>query len=162
MAERLVLRMRRSLAGSIPDPVWPAGTRLAPFEPGRHAAGIHALLVEAYARGGGYVEPFPIWWPSLQGDSEYDPALCFLAVNDQDEIVGMAQCWTSAFIKDLAVAPSMRRQGLGSALLCHALRGFAERGAAYVDLKVHADNPTGAVRLYRSLGFDEIESYPAG
>jgi ribosomal protein S18 acetylase RimI-like enzyme len=162
MAERLVLRMRCFLAESIPDPVWPAGTRLVPFESDRHAAGIHALLVEAYARGGGYVEPFVIWWPSLQGDSEYDPALCFIAADAQGEILGVAQCWTSGFIKDLAVAPSMRRQGLGSALLCHALRDFAKRGAAYVDLKVHADNPTGAVRLYRSLGFDEIESYPIG
>lgn len=159
MAERVVIRMRRSLTGPVPEPVWPDGVRLVAFDPERHAEKIHALLVEAYARGGGAVEPLNIWWPSLQDDSDYDPALVFVAADRQDEIVGVAQCWTSAFVKDLAVAPSMRRQGLGSALLHQAFRAFRERGSPSIELKVHADNPSGALRLYRSLGFEEVESY---
>ena len=159
MTERLVIRMRRSLTDPVPDPVWPAGIRLVSFEPERHAEKIHALLAEAYARGGGYVEPFAIWWPSLRDDAEYDPALVFLAADEEEKIVGVAQCWTGAFVKDLAVAPSMRRQGLGSALLHHAFQAFQERGAAVIGLKVEADNPSGALRLYRSLGFEEVESY---
>lgn len=159
MPGRLVLRLRRSLAEPVPEPVWPTGIRLAAFEPDRDAERVHALLVEAYARGGGTVEPFAIWWPGLRDDSEYDPALCLVAADGQGEIVGIAQCWTSAFVKDLAVAPSMRGQGLGSALLRHASRIFRERGAAFLDLKVEAGNPSGALRLYRSLGFEEIESY---
>jgi ribosomal protein S18 acetylase RimI-like enzyme len=159
MAERLVIRMRRPLAEPLPEPVWPAGIRLVSFEPEEHAGRVHALLVQAYARGGGYVEPFAIWWPSLRDDAEYDPALVFTATDDRGEIVGMAQCWTSAFVKDLAVTATLRRQGLASALLHHAFRAFAERGASYLDLKVDADNPSGALRLYRSLGFGEIESY---
>jgi ribosomal protein S18 acetylase RimI-like enzyme len=162
MTERLVLRMRRSLAEPVPETVWPAGIGLIPFKPDLHAGQVHALLVEAYARGGGYVEPFAIWWPNLRDDPEYDPTLCFIAADEQGEILGVAQCWTSAFIKDLAVAPAMRRQGLGSALLCHTLRVFSERGAFFVDLKVDTGNPSGALRLYRSLSFNEIESYPTG
>ena len=162
MPQRLVLRMRRSLTEAPPAPVWPDGIRLIPFEPERHAEQVHALLVAAYARGGGYVEPFAIWWPSLRDDSEYDPALVFVAANRHDEIVGVAQCWTGAFVKDLAVAPSMRRQGLGSALLHHAFRAFRQRGAPCLELKVQADNPSGALRLYRSLGFDEVETYRLG
>jgi ribosomal protein S18 acetylase RimI-like enzyme len=115
--------------------------------------------VEAYSRGGGYVEPFAIWWPSLRDDSEYDPALVFIAADEQDGIVGVAQCWTSAFVKDIAVAPALRRHGLGSALLHHAFRVFQARGTSGIALKVEADNPYGALRLYRSLGFEEIESY---
>jgi ribosomal protein S18 acetylase RimI-like enzyme len=159
MAERLVIRMRRSLANSVPEPLWPEGIRLIPFEPERHAREVHALLVAAYARGGGYVEPFGIWWPGLRDNSEFDPALVFAAANERDEIVGVAQCWTSAFVKDLAVAPVMRRQGLGSALLHQVFHAFRERCAASVDLKVHSDNPSGALRLYRSHGFQEVESY---
>jgi ribosomal protein S18 acetylase RimI-like enzyme len=105
------------------------------------------------------VEPFGIWWPSLKSDSEYDPALCFVATDEQDRIVGVAQCWTSAFIKDLAVQPDRRGQGLGSALIHEALQAFKQRGASHVDLKVDADNPSGALRLYCSHGFEEIESY---
>jgi ribosomal protein S18 acetylase RimI-like enzyme len=159
MTERLVIRMRRSLAEPVPEPVLPAGVRLIPFEPDRHAQDVHELLVQAYARGGGYVQPFAIWWPSLRDDSEYDPALVFVSANGHDEIVGVAQCWTGAFMKDLAVAPSMRRQGLGSALLHHAFRVFRQRGAPCLELKVQADNPSGALRLYRSLGFEEVETY---
>ncbi len=155
----LVLRMRRSLSDPIPFPAWPEGIRLVPFEPERHAQPIHALLLTAYAKGGGYVEPFAIWWPSLRDDSEYDPALCFVAVNEQGDVVGVAQCWTSAFIKDLAVHPALRRQGMGSTLLREAFCAFRQRGAAFVDLKVDADNPSGALHLYRSHGFEEIERY---
>jgi ribosomal protein S18 acetylase RimI-like enzyme len=159
MTERLVVRMRRHLADPVPEPVWPAGIRPILFEPERHASEVHALLAEAYSRGGGYVEPFAIWWPSLRDNSEYDTALVFVAADEQDNIVSVAQCWTSAFVKDLAVAPSMRRHGLGSALLHQVFHAFRGRGAASVDLKVHSDNPSGALRLYHSLGFEEIESY---
>ncbi len=159
MAKRLVLRMRRSLADPVPEPLWPAGIRLVPFEPEHHAQAVHALLLAAYAQGGGYVEPFGIWWPSLRDDPEYDPGLCFVAADGQGRAVGVAQCWTSAFVKDLAVAPGLRRQGLGSALLCQAFRAFQKRGAAFLDLKVDSDNLSGALRLYRSLGFERIEAY---
>jgi len=159
MTERLVIRMRRSLADPVPDPVWPAGIRLVPFEPDRHAEAVHVLLVEAYSRGGGYVEPFAIWWPSLRDNSEYDSVLVFVAADEQDEIVGVAQCWTSAFVKDLAVASALRQQGLGSALLHQVFHAFRRQSAAFVDLKVHSDNPSGALRLYRSHGFEEVESY---
>ena len=159
MTERLVIRMRRSLADPVPEPVWPAGIRLIPFKPDRHAQKLHALLVEAYSRGGGYVEPFAIWWPSLRDDVDYDPALVFVAADEQEGIVGVTQCWTGAFVKDLAVAPAMRRHGLGAALLNHAFRVFRDRRSPHIDLKVHADNPSGALRLYRSLGFEEVESY---
>jgi ribosomal protein S18 acetylase RimI-like enzyme len=155
----LVLRLRRSLQDAVSPPVWPHGFRLVPFDPERHARQVHALLVKAYEKGGGYVEPFSIWWPSLRGDAEYDPALCLIVVDDGGEVVGVAQCWTSAFIKDLAVHPALRRQGLGSALLHEAFRAFQGRGAASIDLKVDADNPSGALRLYRAHGFREIESY---
>ena len=36
---------------------------------------------------------------------------------------------------------------------------FARRGIAQVRLKVDADNPTGAVRLYRRVGMDELRRY---
>ncbi|MBF9197503.1 GNAT family N-acetyltransferase [Microvirga terrestris] len=159
MTERLVIRMRRSLADPVPEPAWPVGIRPISFEPDRHAQKVHALLVQAYSRGGGYVEPFAIWWPSLRDDADYDPTLVFVAADEQDEIVGVVQCWTGAFVKDLAVAPVMRRQGLGSALLHQVFHTFRKRGAAFIDLKVHADNPSGALRLYRSHGFEEVESY---
>lgn len=159
MNERLVHRMRRSLDEPVPSPVWPKGVRLVPFMPDDHARRIHSLLVTAYAHGGGSVAAFDVWWPRLRGDAQFDPALCLVAVNENNDVAGVAQCWTSAFIKDLAVAPAYRRQGLGAALLHEACRVFRERGAAFIELKVEADNPSGALLLYRAHGFEEVESY---
>jgi len=55
-------------------------------------------------------------------------------------------------IKDLAVAPRSRRQGIGRALLGHALVVLAVGGAVVVKLEVRAGNET-ARTLYRDVGF---------
>ena len=148
-------RMRKDLAHAPPEPAWPGGLRLAGFDPGR-AAGVHALLRDAYAHGGGSVGPFASWWPSLRDDPEYDPSLVFVAVDPADRVAGVAQCWTSAFVKDLAVASEWRRRGLGEALLMQVFACFWRRGARQVELKVLTDNPFGAERLYRRVGMHVV------
>ncbi|HEX4197810.1 MAG TPA: GNAT family N-acetyltransferase [Caulobacteraceae bacterium] len=150
-----IQRLRRDLADGVADPVWPPGFSVRAFAPD-DAAAVHRLMRIAYARGGGGVGAFEDWWPGLRDDAEFDPDLCFLAVDGSGRIVGAAQCWTSAFIKDLVVHPDARQRGLGEALLLTAFAAFRRRGAAQVDLKVELDNPTGAVRLYRRLGMVDV------
>src|SRR5438270_1001483 len=96
------LRMRRSLAESLETPAWPEDAHLKTFSES-HAAEVHALLELAYAKGGGAVDSFEAWWSSLSTDSEYSPNLCFPVYASGGAIVAIAQCWTSAFVKDLAV-----------------------------------------------------------
>ena len=143
--------MRRDLRAPIAAPHWPPGVTPALFSSTR-AAQVHALLELAYAKGGGGVAPFSQWWAALSTDSEYDPALCFLAQAGGNQIIGVAQCWTSAFVKDMAVHPDWRRQGVGRALLLQAFHVLRDRGANAVDLKVETDNPSGAIRFYEGLG----------
>jgi ribosomal protein S18 acetylase RimI-like enzyme len=150
-----IQRLRRDLKSAVADPVWPAGFSVRGFTPD-DAAAVHRLMRVAYAEGGGGVGAFGDWWPSLRDDAEFDAALCFLAVDGRGEIVGAAQCWTSAFIKDLVIHPDARRRGLAEALLLTAFAAFRGRGARHVDLKVQRDNPTGAVRLYRRLGMVDV------
>jgi ribosomal protein S18 acetylase RimI-like enzyme len=147
--------MRRDLSVPIPKPVWPDGFRLAPFAI-TDLPEIHTLLVLGYALGGGSVTPFEIWKPSLLGDSEFDPALVFLVRDDTGRLAAVCQCWTTAFVKDLVVHPAARRKGLGEALLHHAFTEFAARSAKSIDLKVEADNPSGARRLYERVGMVEV------
>lgn len=116
---------------------------------------VHRLLEVGYADGGGHVGSFEEW-PSLRADEEFAADLFFLAENERQDIVGVAQCWTSAFIKDLVVHPLARRQGIATALLWQVFSEFQHRGAKHVDLKVHVDNPTGALRLYRAMGMREV------
>ena len=58
------------------------------------------------------------------------------------------------WVKDLAVHERERGHGLGTALLHHAFRAYADRGVERVGLKVDSTNPTGAPRLYERLGFE--------
>ena len=157
MTGQSVIRMRRTLTEAIPQPPWPEGIRLVPFDPKTHPPLVHALLASAYALGGGAVKPLAEWWSDLESNPEYDPALCLIAENEKGEVVGVAQCRTSAFVKDLAVDRAWRRRGLGAALLQEVFRTFQSRGAKAVDLKVLSDNPSGAIRLYERLGMRVVD-----
>jgi ribosomal protein S18 acetylase RimI-like enzyme len=150
-----VWRMRAELEGDRLRPArWPAAVGVRTFTPA-DAAAVHALLVHGYRRGGGTVMDFDAWLPRMTEDSEYDARLWFLAEADR-ALVGVALCWTSAFVKDLVVHESWRRRGLGDALLHHVFTTFARRGATAVELKVDATNP-GAIALYERAGFRVAE-----
>lgn len=143
--------MERDLREPLEPAVWPAGARLEEFTT-RHARSVHELLSAAYRSGGGSVPGFRNWWSSLSRDIEFDPQLVFLATDEAARVIGVAQCWTSAFVKDLAVHPGWRRRGLGRALLLHTFDVFKQRGTVTVRLKVEPSNPSGAIRLYRAVG----------
>lgn len=150
-----VQRLRRDLMEPVAPPTWPGGYRVRTFV-ANDAPAVHVLLEIGYAQGGGHVGSFDEWWQGLRDDAEFAPDLCFLALDERQDMVGVAQCWTSAFIKDLVVHPLARRRGIATALLMEVFWQFRRRGANHVDLKVQMDNPTGAVRLYKRLGMREV------
>jgi ribosomal protein S18 acetylase RimI-like enzyme len=152
-----VLRMRRELAGVIEQPAWPPSISCRTIVKA-DAKAAHAVLAAGFWEGGGGAPKFKQWWSGLQKDSEFDPALFFLAI-DRNGVAGICQCWTSAFIKDLAVDPRARRNGIGRALVLSAFQTFAARGAAYVDLKVREENLV-AQRLYNDLGMRVVGKEP--
>ena len=150
MTERPYLLLQRGLHDLSPNRAWPDGLHLDTFSDAM-AREAHILLETAYASGGGRVPDFERWWSALSSDTEYAPDLCF-PVRDRDgALAGFAQCWTSGFVKDLAVHPDRQRHGLGSTLLLHIFHVFRARGAQTVALKVEADNFPG-IRFYRNLG----------
>jgi len=153
-----VLEMGIELSGAAPEPRWPEGIRLRPFAAERDAPEVHATLVEAFAGSDERVAPYEEWLPWVTEDPSYDPALVFVAVAG-DAVAGVAQCWTEGFVKDLAVRPAFRGRGLGEALLHAVFAEFARRGVGEVRLKVDADNPTGAVRLYERVGMRELRRH---
>ncbi|WP_274630450.1 GNAT family N-acetyltransferase [Arvimicrobium flavum] len=150
------LRMRRVLDGTEPPPVWPDGISVRTLGGVDDARPMHALLLATYGEGNEDLFPsFEDWWSRVGGDPEFDAALCFLAFDRAGGLAGVAQCWTSNFLKDLAVRPDMRRQGLGRALLLQVFAAFRARGATHVDLKVEANNEAGR-RLYAQAGMIEV------
>ncbi|AZF25146.1 N-acetyltransferase [Pseudomonas sp. R2-60-08W] len=148
MAEHFQL-LRRDLTGSLPAPQWPANTQLDHYRD-ELAPAIHAVLRMTQDQGGGRVASLEQWCRQFVTDAEFDPTLCLVASNAEG-ILGVAQCWTSAFIKNLSIHPCAQGQGLGRALLLHAFHVFKQRGEPYVDLKVLESN-LRARQLYESAG----------
>lgn len=118
--------LRRDLTRSLPAPQWPADTRLDHYRD-ELAPAIHAVLRMTQEQGGGRVANLDTWRQQFISDAEFDPRLCLVASNG-DGILGVAQCWTSAFIKHLSVHPCAQGQGLGRALLLHSFQVFKQRG----------------------------------
>ena len=141
--------LRRDLTKSLPAPQWPTDTRLDHYRD-ELAPAIHAVLRMTQAQGGGHVANLDTWQQQFITDAEFDPTLCLVASN-ADGILGVAQCWTSAFIKHLCIHPCAQGQGLGRALLLHSFQVFKQRGEPYVDLKVLESNQR-ARQLYESAG----------
>jgi ribosomal protein S18 acetylase RimI-like enzyme len=155
--DREILRMWRMLDGELPDPVWPDGVAVRSYSDA-DAERVHALLDTEYAGWDrSYVARSHEGWLSfMTAHGDFDPALWFLAERDGD-LVACALHWKETqgrgWVKDIVVHTSERGRGLGKALIHHAFRVYAERGADRVGLKVDATNPTGAPELYARLGF---------
>jgi len=66
-----------------------------------------------------------------------------------------------AYLEELYVAPAMRGQGLGRALLEGAIDAARERGATHMDLGTSED-AAAARGLYESAGFTNRERLPDG
>ncbi len=146
------VRLTRDLSLPAGEARWPDSVSLTPFSAAL-APAAHALLLLAYAEGGGSVPTsFDAWWAATRHDTEFDASLCFCAVDGSGELVGFALCWTVPFIKDLVVHPHYRHQGIGEALLRTVFSAYKRRGAAEVALKVLPDNMR-ARRLYARVGF---------
>jgi ribosomal protein S18 acetylase RimI-like enzyme len=107
------------------------------------------------------------WWQeSVLGPIELYDVL--LRDRTGGEVVASAAAWEMlgfcreatgpAFgIIDLQVREDLRRQGLAKFLLVHLLRYVQEQFFALVEVQVHDPNEP-AIRLYRGLGFEQVDA----
>ena len=152
-----VLRMWRRLDNGRSAPAWPGDVSIRTYTD-EDAPRVRALLDEAYAPwDDAYVaRPHDDWLQWMTGHDEFDPALWFL-VERGDELVACALHWREherkGWVKDLVVRERDRGRGLGTSLLHAGFAEYARRGVDRVGLKVDAENPTGAPRLYERVGF---------
>lgn len=154
---RETLRKWRPLNGDLPAPAWPRDVTVRTYTD-TDAERVHALLDEQY---GGWDDSYVArshegWLSFMTQHEEFDPLLWFLVERDGD-LVACALHWREhqrrGWVKDIVVRESERGRGLGKALLHEGFRAYAARGAERVGLKVDSTNPTGALRLYDSVGF---------
>lgn len=149
------LLLRKDLTRPFAAAQWPQGITVTTLTPALLQP-VHSLVRLGYANGYGSVGSLEQWQQCLLHDAEYDPNLCVICLLD-GEVVGVAQAWTSAYLKDLVVHPHRQGQGLGRALLNHVFAVFRARGEANVDLKVMRHNHR-ARHLYLALGMTEVSA----
>lgn len=145
-------RLRKDLDRPIPSSEWPPGFSCRTLR-ADDARAVHEVMSKAYAEGRG-VSAFDVWWREFSSDPEFDASLCFLVFRE-DRLAAVALCWTSSFLKDLAVHPDFRRIGLGGNLLRQVFGAFRERNVHATDLKVEAGN-AGAIALYERTGMHRV------
>ena len=148
------LLLRKDLRQPLAPVQWPEGIRLTPLNE-ELLPRVHALLEQGYASGHGSVESLLDWQHALLHDAEYDPQLCFVSLLD-DDVVGVAQAWTSAYLKDLVVHARYQGQGIGRALLAQVFDAYKQRGEPWVDLRVMQGN-VRARRMYERAGMVQVQ-----
>jgi mycothiol synthase len=142
-------------------PTLPEGLSLETFRV-EDARAFHAALEESFQdHWEHHGLPFEEWWEKRSGAADFDPTFWFL-IRDGDDVAAVARNdpnrngggWVSA----LGVRRPWRGRGLGRALLLHTFAEFYREGMPRVSLGVDSENPTGATKLYESVGMTaEIE-----
>jgi ribosomal protein S18 acetylase RimI-like enzyme len=110
-----------------------------------------------------------VWRHWVTGSRSFRGDLTWLVVPaSTDEIVGYVVTHElqghaevtgrrEAHVARVGTHPDHRGHGIAAALLGHALHGYAAAGYDEASLHVDAENPTGALGIYRRAGF-EVES----
>jgi mycothiol synthase len=101
--------------------------------------------------------PFEEWWELRKSE---DHSLWFV-VRDGDEIAAAvrneSERYGGGYVAVIGVRRAWRGRGLAKALLHRTFGEFWERGIRRVTLGVDAESPTGATKLYESVGM-HVES----
>ncbi len=166
---RHFLEVARPVARGVPELPAPAGLDLVPWSDGLDEA---ARLARAEAFAGHWgSEPRSLeeWSQWYTGHRSFRPDLSVLAIDPASgQVVSLVLCATypqdwgddvpvEAWITTVGTRRAWRGRGVGGWLLAEALRRIAEadEGFERAILGVDEENVTGALRLYRSLGFTD-------
>ena len=150
-------RMSIDLGEDVPAPVPPDGMTLRTFSDGDESA-FYEVQRDSFADTWEPVDtPYDEWSHWLLDTPSFDPELWLLAEAGTD-VTGFAICKVHSgdpelgWVQLLGVRSAWRGRGLGRALLLTAFEALRKRGLRRAGLGVDAENPTGATRLYESVG----------
>jgi ribosomal protein S18 acetylase RimI-like enzyme len=154
--------MVRETLDDIPAMPLPEGLDVRPAKL-EHYRAIWDAMIEAFRDHWGYVPPTEEEYQQWLHDPKFDPSLWRVAW-DGDQVAGMvlglinpaenaAHNLKRGWVDDVCVRRPWRRRGLARALLTQGLQIFKARGMTQAALGVDTENPTGALRVYESVGF---------
>lgn len=159
--------MTRSLAEPIPDAELPQGLEVRPVRPEDHrriwdadteAFRDHrdpALRTESdFERW--FTQPgldTTLWEVAWEGDEVAGSSLNFIFPLENERL-GIKRGW----LEHISVRRRWRRRGVASSLICRSMRRFRDLGLEEAALGADAENLSGAVRVYETLGFRRIRT----
>jgi mycothiol synthase len=165
---RYAFDMVRPDLENIPNLTLPEGIEIRPVLP-EHYQAIKDASSEAFRDEWGFspeLEPPVEKWLE---DPNFDPTLWRVAW-DGDQVVGMVQSFIDkrenqeynrkrGYTENICVRRAWRKRGVAKALIADSLRAVKERGMLEAALGVDAENPSGALQLYESMGYRMIRRY---
>lgn len=167
-AVRYGYEMNRSTLDDIPSAPMPPGIEVRPVERG-HYRQIWEANTEAFLDEWGEHDDSDAAFERYMGSPSADPTLWRVAW-DGGEVAGMviasidiegnrqlgrARGW----LDSVGVRRPWRRRGLARALMAQSLLALRERGMTSAGLGVDTENPSGALLLYESLGFEPVKRF---
>lgn len=161
------LWMRRPSLDDLPELALPAGIEIRPVRTDQLEA-IFEAEVEAFGAhwGSSTQDASDASYRRFTGDPTNDLSLWRVAWAGR-QVVGMVRGFVNeaenrrtgrqlGWCENISVREPWRGRGVARALIAATLREFRARGLTEAALTVDADNATGAARLYRSMGFQEV------
>ncbi|MEZ4711596.1 MAG: GNAT family N-acetyltransferase [Caldilineaceae bacterium] len=158
-----VFRMEIVMDDAPAIPTWPDEIELRTVNADRDDRAVYDFARAAFDwRAQMNWPPFSQWRSRMIEAANFDDSLWFLLFH-QGELIGSALCYDydlHGWVRQLAVAKTWRRQGLGARLLQHAFYTFYQRGHQRVALGVEADN-ANAYAFYEGIGMQRVREFVA-
>ena len=165
---RFEFEMLRPSLEDIPDVPLPEGLEVRPVKQ-EHLRAIWDADIEAFRDHWGATErteeEYQAW---LSHPVTFQPELWRVAW-DGDEVAGQVRSFIDhsrnseygrkrGYTEFISTRRPWRKRGLARALIAQSLRALREAGMEEAALGVDVENPTGALRVYESVGFRPIKS----
>ncbi len=152
---------------NIPDLPLPEGVEVRPID-NRHLRTIWEASNEAFRDHWGFIpDPWEGWQQMIDGP-DFDPSLWRVAWQG-DQVAGMVLNFLNrdenekygrkrGYTENICVRRPWRHKGLAKALIAQSLRALKEHGLNEAALGVDSENLTGALDLYKFMGYQVVKS----
>ncbi|RPH59414.1 MAG: GNAT family N-acetyltransferase [Chloroflexi bacterium] len=165
---RYGLSMVRDLSEPFPDAPMPAGLEVRPVTEA-HLPAIHAAFAEAFRDHWGFheepLENFlrwaeePTYMPQLWKIAWAGDEVAGTVLNFFNEAENIEYGRKRGLTETISVRRPWRKMGLARALLVQSMKMFKEMGMTETALRVDAENLSGALKLYQSVGYKEVKRH---
>jgi len=168
-AERYFFTMERSLVLPIPEPKLPAGFILRQVETQQDAQAWVEMFNQSFIDHWNHHELTVEHYRYLVTQSYYKPELDWIAIAADGTFAAFCECGINpeanqrsrrneGWINVLGTRRGFRKRGLGRAMLLAGMQRLQANGVDTARLRVDSENPSGALRLYESVGFRSIHT----